>query len=178
MEAVLIAIVIFALRIIDVSIGTIRVLYTIRGNRMVAASLGLIEAGIWIFAITRAIKYVDNPMSMLGWALGYATGTILGITMEKWIATGSILLRVISVNVSRQLREQLLEKGFGVTSLAGEGRSGPVSVLFIVAPRRRAKEAFGLIQKIDPQAFVTVDPVDVATGGYIPPAMGAAGMRK
>ena len=35
-------------------------------------------------------------MSMVAWALGFATGTYVGIALEQWIGTGSVLVRVIS----------------------------------------------------------------------------------
>ena len=94
-DPLLTAVLIFFLRIIDVSIGTIRVIYTIRGHKMVASSLGAIEAFIWIFAISRAFKSVDHPISMIGWALGFAAGTAIGIALEQWIGTGSVLVRPV-----------------------------------------------------------------------------------
>src|SRR5688500_14853471 len=71
MQPYLIALGIFALRICDVSVGTVRVIYTIRGHRLASALMGVLESGIWIFAISKLFKYVDNPISMLGWALGF-----------------------------------------------------------------------------------------------------------
>jgi uncharacterized protein YebE (UPF0316 family) len=171
------AMLIFLLRIIDVSIGTVRVIYTIRGQKLVSATLGAIESGIWIFAISRAFKYVDNPMSMVGWALGFATGTFVGIALEQWIGTGSVLVRVISRSHAIRLRELLHSSGFGVTAVQGQGRDGNVLVIFVVTPRKRGKELISMIQQIDPEAFVTLEPVAQAIGGYLP-APSAAAVRK
>ena len=96
MQPYWIALLIFAMRILDVSIGTVRVIYTIRGHKLVSVMLGIVESGIWIFAISRAFKYVDTPISMIGWSVGFGAGTFVGITLEKWIATGHILMRIIS----------------------------------------------------------------------------------
>jgi uncharacterized protein YebE (UPF0316 family) len=115
---------------------------------------------------------------MLGWAVGFAAGTVVGITIEKWIATGHILMRVISVSHAPELRQALLQESIGVTALAGEGRDGEVQVLFVVAPRRRSKELLRLVQKIDRQAFITVDPISQAIGGYMPVATEATALRK
>jgi uncharacterized protein YebE (UPF0316 family) len=166
------------MRIMDVSIGTVRVIYTIRGRRLVSAALGVLESGVWIFAISRAMKYVDNPASMLGWAFGFGAGTFTGITLEKWIATGEILMRVISPDHAWKLRTELLERGVGVTAVPGEGRDGNVLILFVVAPRRRGKELLALIQELDPEAFITVDPISHAVGGYMPLPAQATSMRK
>ena len=178
MEQLGIALLIFCLRICDVSIGTIRVIYTIRGNRVASASLGFLESLIWIFAISRAMKYVNNPMSMIGWAGGFAAGTVLGITMERWIATGHIIMRVISLHNAEPLRDTLRAKSVGVTALNADGRGGARLVLFCVAPRKRGKEMIAVVQSIDPDAFITIDPVSQAIGGYLPGVVEASAVRK
>ena len=176
--AILTALLIFALRIVDVSIGTIRVIYTIRGQKLVSTCLGAVESAIWIFAITRAFKHVDSPISMAGWALGFATGTFVGIALDQWIGSGSILMRVISRNHAIRLRELLHAEGFGVTALQGQGRDGNVLVIFVVAPRKRTRELLRLVQSIDPDAFITVEPVAKAIGGYLPHFPAPASIRK
>ena len=178
MDAILTALLIFALRIVDVSIGTIRVIYTIRGQKLISTGLGACESFIWIFAISRAFKYVDNPLSMVGWALGFATGTFVGIALDQWIGSGSILMRVISRNHALRLRELLHAEGFGVTAIQGQGRDGNVLVIFVVAPRKRTNDLLHLVQGIDPEAFITVEPVAKAIGGYVPHFPAPASMRK
>lgn len=179
MEAALTALLIFSLRICDVSIGTVRVIYTIQGHRILAPLLGAVESGIWIFAISRAFKYVDDPISMVAWALGFAAGTALGISVERWIASGAILVRVICRSERREpIRAALLEQGFGVTALRGEGREGEVDVIFTVASRKRGEEMLALLRGIDPDAFVTVDAVTMAMGGFVPRIAPAASLRK
>src|SRR4051812_12851485 len=95
LHAVLIALGIFCLRICDVSIGTVRTLFTIRGYRMVSFIMGAVESAIWIFAISRVMVYVNSggAMNIIGWALGFATGTVTGISLEQWIGSGTILVR-------------------------------------------------------------------------------------
>lgn len=168
---------IFGMRIIDVSIGTVRVIYSIRGNRFVAATLGVIESAVWIFAISKAFKYVDTPISMVGWALGFGAGTLLGISIERWIASGFILIRTITDHADA-LRPVLAEAGFGVTLLAGEGRTGAVQILFVVAPRRRASDFLRIVQERDPDAFITIESINHAYGGYVPGVTTPTSMRK
>ena len=178
MEQLGIALLIFCLRICDVSIGTVRVIYTIRGNRVASAVLGFLESLIWIFAISRAMAYVNNPASMVAWASGFAAGTVLGITLERWIATGHIIMRVISLEKAEQLRDTLREASVGVTALNADGRGGARLVLFCVAPRRRGRDMIKTVQAIDPDAFITIDPVSQAIGGYLPGVVEASAVRK
>ena len=173
----LIALMIFCLRIVDVSIGTVRVIYSIRGNRFVAAGLGIVESTVWVLAISKAIKYVDRPISIAGWAIGFGVGTLLGITIERWIASGFVLVRTITGN-AEPLRTALVGEGFGATVLEGKGRDGAVEIVFVVAPRRRAKEIMQLVQRMDADAFITVESINHAIGGYVPTVTMPTSMRK
>lgn len=161
------ALLIFILRIADVAIGTMRVMYVVRGQRLMAGTLALLESLIFIFAISRVFQNL-NTAKMLGYAAGFGVGTLVGITIENWIASGFILVRIISREKSAQMRDRLRECGFGVTVVHGEGREGNVMILFIVAPRRRGKEILPLINQVDDSAFVTIESINRAIGGYIP----------
>src|SRR5687768_13886037 len=179
MHELLIALLIFAMRIADVSIGTIRTIYTIRGKRIVAMCLGILESGIWILAISQAVELMkENPWAMVGWAFGFGAGTFVGITVERWLAAGTILMRVISLDKPCELRDALLAENVGVTRLPGEGRNGEVNVLFVVAPRRRGSVLLKKVQAIDPDAFITIDPISTAIGGYMPVTVRPTSMRK
>ena len=178
MAVLLPALLIFALRVTDVSIGTVRHLYAARGRRFLAASLGFVESAIFILAISRIMKDVDKPLNMLAYAVGFATGNFLGITIERWIASGTILVRVIARDHTPEILAALREHGFGATQVQGSGREGEVRLFFIVAPRRRERELLGLVAKVDPDAFVTLDAVNHAAGGYVAGARSAASVRK
>lgn len=176
MELFLSALLIFALRVCDVSIGTLRTLFTVRGRKYVSATLALAESAIFIFALSRVMKDVNNPIKMIAYALGFATGNFCGITIERRIGSGTILARVVAKNAV--LLVGLREQGFGVTVMQGEGREGDVALLFVVAPRRREKELLTLIEQLDPSAFVTLDAVHHALGGYLTNVRGAMSVRK
>jgi uncharacterized protein YebE (UPF0316 family) len=171
------ALLIFCLRIVDVSVGTLRVMYMVRGDRRKAVPLAFFESLIWVFAISRIMKEVDNFANMLSFAAGFAAGTMVGMTLERWIASGFVLVRVISDVGKEKLAGEVRGAGFGVTVVSGEGREGEQEILFIVAIRRRAQELLDLIRRVDDGAFVTVDPVTKAMGGYLP-ATGSSQMRK
>jgi uncharacterized protein YebE (UPF0316 family) len=173
------ALLIFFLRIGDVSIGTCRMLYAMRGRRVLAACLGLIESGVFIFAISSALTgAAQDPWKMIGYAGGFATGTFLGMTLEGWIASGTIMTRVISKHHSQQIAEALRSNGFGLTSVQGTGRSLDVLVLLIVSPRRRGKDLIRIVSGVDPDAFMTIESVNLARGGYVPHVAGPTSVRK
>ena len=168
MEALLGALLIFFLRLCDVSLGTLRSLYVVRGDRRVAVPLAFGESLIWIIAISRIMKEVTdgNYYNMLAYAGGFACGTLMGMTLERWIASGWILVRIITKR--DELTAAIRARDFGVTEVQGEGRQGEQSLLFIVAPRRRGNELLQIAREQDENAFVTIDAVNTPMGGYLP----------
>ncbi|MBI1373254.1 MAG: DUF2179 domain-containing protein [Phycisphaera sp.] len=168
------ALLIFVLRIVDVSIGTLRVVETVRGNRVQAVLLGFFEAGVFISAISVVMSGPMSWVQMVGYAGGYATGTAVGMTIEKWIASGHVLLRAISRGQAAEVVEAVREAGFGVTTMHGQGKDGPQDILFMVVARRKAPQVIRLVEGVDPDAFVVVESAVRAVRGYVPHGMPAA----
>src|SRR5688572_27312450 len=148
--------VIFCLRIVDVSLATLRMLLAVRGVKMVAPLIGFFEVLIWILAVGTAIRHLDSPLHLIGYAAGFATGTLVGLMIEERMALGVSNIRVVSRHGGVELAEALRERGFGVTEFAGQGREGHVEVLDAVLRRRDLPAALREIDFWDPDAFVTV----------------------
>lgn len=173
------ALLVFVLRITDVSIGTLRVLFMVRGRRGPAVVLGFIESAIFIFAISQVLMGVkEDPWKMIGYAAGFATGTFVGMTLEGWIASGWILARITSRDAVAALAERLRAEHFGATMIRGEGREGGIGILFVVAPRKRGKELLKLVQEVDEDAFIVIEPVQHPVGGYVPHVAEPTSVRK
>ena len=167
MNSLLSALLVFLLRLLDVPISTVRMLYMVRGATATAALLSFFGSLIWLFAITRVFAHISSPAQYIGWAAGFAAGTALGMMIENWMAPGQALVRVITRKDASQLVKVLREAGYGVTEIMGEGREGPVSLLFIVSQRRQVKELLKTIKKHNPAAFVTVENTKSVGGGYL-----------
>ncbi len=159
---------IFLLRLGDVPISTVRTMLMVQGRRLPVAFLAVCESAIWILAISRLLKgeVYDHPANVVGYAVGFATGTVVGMTIEGWLAFGQVIVRVIS-SKSVELRQKLLAGGFGVTAIKGEGMEGEVFILFVVTLRKRETPLLRAIQSIDPHAFITIEQVGEAIGGYV-----------
>lgn len=161
------ALIIFALRIVDVSLDTMRVIFAIRGRRDLAAMLGFCMAIVWIFAVGNAVKHVDSPLHILGYAGGYATGTFVGITIERFVAYGVAIVRVISAHGGVEVAHALRERGYGVTEVAGYGREGRVEVLFAAVNRSHLDDVLAIIAEWDEDAFVTIEEPKAMRGGKL-----------
>src|SRR5215470_3214818 len=123
------ALLIFCLRIVDVSCDTMRVIFAIRGKRVIAAGLGFVQAMVWIFAVGNAVKHLDSILHVLGYAGGYAMGTFVGVSLEQMIAYGVATLRIVTKSHGVEIAEALRTRGFGVTEYPGFGRDGAVEII-------------------------------------------------
>jgi len=157
---------IFLARLTDVSLATIRMIMVIRGKRIIAACIGFVEAGIYILAVGKVLSAVKNPLNILAYALGFATGNYVGIFLEEKMALGSIIVQVISENGVERLVEKLRNNGFGVTVVEGCGREGVRHLLNVTLQRKNLSKLYGIIDDHDKKAFVTVTDARAIRGGY------------
>lgn len=164
------ALVIFLLRIVDVSLGTLRIVMLVRGRRRLAGGLGFCESFIWLVAAAQVLSNLDSIWKMIAYAGGYATGTMLGSTIERWIAMGSSLMRIVVSTDTPPMADALRSKGLYATVVNAEGRDGGVRIIFSVIPRRRVPEVSRLIREVNPSAFVTFEEVRTIDAGVMPAA--------
>jgi uncharacterized protein YebE (UPF0316 family) len=150
---------IFLGRITDVSIGTIRIIFVSRGNRIVAPILGFFEVLIWVFVISNIIQHLNNIYAYLAYAGGFATGNYIGLKIEERLAMGTNLIRIITNNMADELINELHEKGFGATIVNAKGRDNDVSIIYTIVKRKEANIVTELIEKLNPHAFYTIEDV-------------------
>ena len=155
----LLPVAIMFLRIIDVSLGTVRVIMVFRGRRITAAVLGFFEVIIWLTAITGIISHITNWVNVIFYGLGFALGNVVGMHIEHIMAVGQQVVRFISTEESDRITRILRAKGYGVTEVVASGREGPVGVGFLIAARKKVPALVGLISGVDPRAVITIEDV-------------------
>ena len=148
---------IFFLRIGDVSLSTLRILLAMRNQKVLVPLIGVAEVTIWIFAVGNAIRHLESPLHVLGYALGFATGSLVGMWIEEKLAIGLATMQIISRKNTEALAEAMRALGCGVTEFEGSGREGPVEVLHSVVQRRQIARVLAEVERLDPEAFITVE---------------------
>lgn len=148
---------IFSLRIVDVSLATTRMLLAVRNQKLMVPLIGFFEVLIWLYAAGTAIRFLESPLHVIGYAAGFATGNVVGLWVEEKLALGLATVRIISAHGGVELADALRDKGFGVTEFSGQGREGPVEVVYTVARRSQIRRILDEVDVWDPAAFVTVE---------------------
>lgn len=150
---------IFVARVADVSINTLRIMFMMNGKKNIVPILGFFEALIWLLAIGQIFQNVNNPLSYLAYAGGFATGTYVGMTLDEKLALGRVLVRVITPKPLPSLLEFMKEKDFRFTNVGAEGRYGKVNLLFTVLKRDQLQEFIARVKQSDEKAFYTIESV-------------------
>jgi len=166
------AVFIFLCRVSDVSIDTLRVISIVKGQRVLAALFGMLASGIFIVALATIFRPPIHWLQMVGYAGGFGVGTLVGMTLAARLSSEFVLFRVLSRPPGGPIGDRLRSDGFAVTAVAGQGRDGPVEILFGVVRRSQARKALNLVRAVDAKAFVVLEPVQHAAGGYVPRFIG------
>ncbi|MBE0617977.1 MAG: DUF2179 domain-containing protein [Proteobacteria bacterium] len=165
---VVLPLLIFSARIVDVSLQTLRVIFINRGLRLVAPLLGFFEVLIWLLAIGQIMRHLDNFACYLAYGAGFATGTYVGMWIEGKLSLGMVILRVITRVAADALVAELRREEHGVTSIDAAGMAGPVKVLFTVLRRQDLPAVLATVRRYNPNAFYSVEDVRFASEGTFP----------
>lgn len=157
---------IFALRVIDMTFDTLRMLFVVRGRKALAWVLGFFQSVIFVIAITTVLSNLNNPLNIVGYAAGFATGNVVGMFIEERLAIGYVKLSIISSGRGAVLAQGLREAGFAVTEIPARGRDGMVSMLSVSVRRREVMKAESLVHKNDADAFVIAEDVRPLRRGF------------
>lgn len=158
--------IVFGAQVIYVSTMTLRLMLMMRGQRYQAAAISIAEIIIWVYALSLVMQHLTNPVRLLAYAVGYATGIIVGSWLEDRLAFGFVTVQVITGH-GEELSRVLRERGFGVTSWPARGRDGERHVLTVVARRRWGSHLYQIIDSIDRQAFILTLEPRAFRGGFL-----------
>ena len=165
-SSLLAGLLIFCMRVIDMSADTLRMLFAMRGRKSLAFVIGVVEASVFILAVSQVLKGPLNPLTVLGYALGFGTGTVVGMLAEERLALGFSNFSIYSLTSGPRLAHALREAGHAVTEFAAHGQSGDISVITCAVSRKDAAAVHALIRSVDPAAYVTLDDVRPLQRGY------------
>ncbi len=154
LEILAVGLLVFLARVVDVSLGTLRVMFLVQGRSALAFLLGFCEIVVWVTVVTAVIQNVrEKPVLGIFFALGFATGNVVGIAAERKLALGTLILKVITRRAGQKIADRLRRDGLRVTTFEGQGMRGPVTELYIVCRRRQMATILAVVREEDREAF-------------------------
>lgn len=162
------AITIFFLNALYISINTFRTVLVVKGHRVLAPVVSVLEEAVYVMALAIALKNINSPINIVAYALGFGVGIYIGILIEERIALGYVNFQVtISDNDAyHDLPDRIRALGYGITVTSAEGRDGTRLVLSILVPRKAQRRLMQNIQEMAPDAFVLVTEPIQLSGGF------------
>ncbi len=157
---------IFGLRVCDMTFDTLRMLFVVRGRKGIAWGLGFAQSVIFVIAITSVLSHLDNPLNVIGYAAGFATGNVVGMWVEERLAIGHVKISIVTQRLGSALSQALREAGFAVTEIPARGRDGTVSMLSVSVLRRDVSKVEAIVHEKDIEAFVISEDVRPLRRGF------------
>jgi uncharacterized protein YebE (UPF0316 family) len=159
---------IFIGRIVDVTLGTIRVNLIVRKRKIFAAIIGFIEVSIFALVIARVIQDLDNNIfGILAYGAGFAGGTLIGITLSERLSKDLISTNIMSKAIDCDMEITLRQEGFGATCMNGLGKEGEVKVINVVCRSFQLPKLSKTVRSVDPDAFIVSHTLDKQQGGFL-----------
>ncbi|MBI5292591.1 MAG: DUF2179 domain-containing protein [Chloroflexi bacterium] len=166
MTPLLSALFIFALRLADMTLDTLRVLFMMRGRKLTAGLIGFAQATIFVIAISQVLSQLGNVWNIVGYSSGFAAGVIVGMVIEERMALGFGQMRIISSSRGQAVATALRAAGYAVTEIPGRGKDGMVNVLLVTARRKEVDHVQSLVLAADESAFITIEEVRPLWRGF------------
>jgi uncharacterized protein YebE (UPF0316 family) len=157
---------IFILRVSDMSMDTLRVLVVMRGKKGIAWVLGFFQALIFVVAIGSVLSNLQNPLNILGYAAGFATGNVVGMLIEERLAIGHVQLSIVSSHLGSAIAERMRAEGYAITEIPARGKDGVVSLLSCSVLRKSVDRVQRIVNEADGSAFITVEDVRPVRRGF------------
>ncbi len=159
---------IFCARVLDVSIGTLRIVFLSRGMRLLAPLCGFFEVLIWLIAISRIMGNLNSWVNYVSYAGGFAMGNYVGMYIENRLAMGLLSMMIITREDAASFLHKLKREHFGVTQVGAQGVQGKVRIIFLIIKRKDLSRVSAMLQQHQPDAFIVVNDIRDAAGGVFP----------
>jgi uncharacterized protein YebE (UPF0316 family) len=154
------------MRVADMSLDTLRMLFVMRGRRLLAGSIGAVQAAVFILAVSSVLTGELTAIKVIGYAAGFGVGIVLGMVAEERLAIGYAMFRIYSTARGAAIATALRAQGHAATEFTAQGKDGTVAVVNCAVARKAIPTVRAIIEQADPHAFITVDEVRPLSRGY------------
>ena len=158
---------IFFVRIIDVSLGTVRTIMSVKNKDLIASLIGFIEITVWFLVVKEALNTNENSIFIvLSYAAGFSTGTYIGGKISSKYIKSYISVQVITKN--KQLAEILRKEGYGVSEIDIKGKDKNQKTLLLIQINNKTLEMLKkIINENDKNAFIIINETKNIENGFI-----------
>ncbi|MFI3307373.1 MAG: DUF2179 domain-containing protein [Mycoplasmatota bacterium] len=161
-------VVIFLSKILEIALGTIRLIYVANGKKIIGAILQFIISIVWI-SVTGVVivDIATDPLKIFFYAFGSLIGSYLGSYLEEKLAVGSnMLMSIVDESLGEVIVNCIREHGYAVTVIDGQGKEKGRKILMIMVSRKQRRDIVSMIKNIDKNAMIISENATTIVGGY------------
>lgn len=157
------------LAVVSVSLWTLRVALASRSRRVAGSLTAGLEAIVFVVAFSRVASDLGSVENLLGYAVGVAIGTLVGVSLDERLSAGQSEVRMVTEGPDQVHVFKLQAAGWPVTWVAGHGPNGEVTIAFVAVDDKRLHVLVSAVKKLRPDAFWTVEHLKTARAGKVEP---------
>lgn len=159
---------IFILRVLNNAVGTIRLVFTSRGQKWWGFAFASLESLLFAYTAGQVITDLENIHKLAAYVLGFAVGGYVGSLIENRFYQAYDDITIIADRaVAHQIAVALRDADHGVTEIHGEGARGEVSELRVITHRRDLPDVIKIAHSIKDDVFITVEQSSFIRNGWI-----------
>ncbi|MDV2685668.1 DUF5698 domain-containing protein [Alkalihalophilus lindianensis] len=165
-NALTMVVIILVINVVYVTLFTVRMIFTLKGQRYLAAGVSVIEILVYVIGLSLVLDNLDQPQNLIAYAIGYGIGVIIGMKVEEKLALGYITVNVITKEYEPDIPNTLRDKGYGVTNWVAYGREGERLMMEILTSRKSEHNLYQTVKELDPKAFIISHEPKAFFGGF------------
>jgi len=168
MEGLVLYLVIFIVKIFEVTLATLRIVLITKDERVKGAFIGFFEVIIWVFVVSTVLQNItQDPFKVVVYALGFAIGNFVGSKLENFLAIGNQNIEVITHKADgKKISMALRDNGFAVTAVEAYGMTDKREILYLHVPRKQVNKTINLIRDFEKDVVITISDIKPIYGGY------------
>ncbi len=171
-EVIFLCVQIIFCRILDVSLGTVRMVLTVKGKTSYAAAISFFESVLWFLIVRQALNFDSDEGGLIvavAYATGFASGTFIGGKLSSRFIKSEVTLQIVTSRRDDNVVSEIRKAGFAVTvvNVNGSDFGEEKYLLFAEIPSKSLKELKALVHSLDKKAFVMVQETKHVFNGYI-----------
>lgn len=144
---------IFVSRILDVTLSSVRTMFIVKCNKVVASLIAFVEIFIWFYAAKEAlVTEVNSIFIVISYALGYATGTFVGTFINERFVSGIYSVNVNLNKIDNKIINDLKSFCYDVTNIKIESKN----ILNLIVDKKNYKNCIEYLYGIDNNSKVFV----------------------
>ncbi len=165
---IIVAILIFTLRVLNNAVGTLRLIAIQENSRVLGFLLASVESLLFAFTAGLVLTDLQNVPNLAAYVLGFSVGGYVGLSIEqRYLNVYHIVDVVAADSIAHEIAKKLRQEGHGVTEMHGEGARGHVIQLRIVAHHSDVQNVIQLARDTQENVFITVEESRLIRGGWL-----------